>query len=178
MIIIYSTFILLRIFFPITIFYIPLIAIISSLLLDTFDAEFASRSSICHSKYEIIDKILDFWWYFWILIFSLVYFKGFIFLLFILFIYRAIGTVLFLRTKKRYLLFIFPNLFENVFLLLFATRYYHWVKFITQDNILYFIIGISLLKLIQEFWLHIAKISIRKDIFKIKTHWRSEMDTP
>ncbi len=110
-----STF--LRLSAPFLIFYSPLAAIAASFFLDGIDGLIFSWAGVDLNKYEQIDKLLDLYWYFFILAFLFFYPPApFIFkLLMIFFIWRLIGEILFVLKGKRKILIVFPNLFEAFF---------------------------------------------------------------
>lgn len=77
----------------------------------------------------------------------------------VLFIYRAVGDVIFWLTQKRTVLFLFPNLFENffIFYLLFVFLFKK-TKLLTSwkiGGILFVFLGIP--KIILEYFLHVLE---------------------
>jgi hypothetical protein len=65
---------------------------------------------------------------------------------------------------------VFPNFFENAFFLFFLATYFHW-SFIVSGKVLYFsLLFVFLLKILQEYWLHIAQKSIMEDVLKLYKH--------
>jgi hypothetical protein len=165
--------ILLRILSAPLIFIWPLPAIILSFFLDVIDIEFASRKVLTLNEYERYDKALDTWWYLNAMIFSWFYLPNFRFLLLTLFIFRAIGEIIFFIKNDRRIFFLFPNFFENIFLLVFFSTYYKNLNFlINEKNIYLSFLILLLIKIFQEWWVHIAQISIPEHFFGKKRKWR------
>ncbi len=166
---------LIRMAAPPLIFSFPFFTVIFATFLDAIDAEFASKKVLSKRQYQEIDKTVDMWWYFWVLGYSYFYLKSFFILLLTLFIYRFVGWVLFSKSYKRKLLIFFPNFFENAFFLFFFAGYFGWA-WIISGQMLYISISIVLiLKLLQEYWLHVLEKSIWEDVFKLPgRNWLSD----
>jgi len=165
--------VLLRILGASLIFIWPLPAIILSFFLDVIDIEFASRNVLTLQIYERYDKALDLWWYFNVMAFSWFYLSDYKYLLLVLFIYRLSGQIIFFVKNNRRIFFFFANFFENVFILIFFSDYFKQLNFLLNKK--YFFISIFILmslKLFQEWWIHIAQISIPEHFFGKKRHWR------
>jgi hypothetical protein len=171
----YYLIIVLRFITPFSIFEFPLFAIISSLFLDNIDTEFASRGIKTKTQNQLIDKIFDTWWYTVVLVYSYFSLNEYFWLLLILYLYRLIGAIVLWSRKDRSLLMLFPNMYENFFFLFFFATHFESLRFlIIGVNFYYSIFIIALAKLIQEYWLHVAQLSIREDIFKLKRNWLPE----
>lgn len=163
----------LRILLPLIVFIFPLFVTIFVSFLDAIDIEFASRRVVTKSRYQQIDKLLDTWWYFLALLFSYIYLNQYFTFLLILFIYRIFGLLIFLISNNRKILFLTPNLFENVFFLFFFANYFHNLNYLIRGDTLYFSLSIAfLLKIFQEYWIHVAQISIPEDFFGKKRFWK------
>lgn len=156
--------ILLRIAFAPLILIWPLQAIIVSFLLDLFDADFA-HYIVSKKQYQLIDKVLDTWVYIFELILAWRLFPDFKLLLLLLFIWRLIGVILFFFNSYRWLFVIFGNYFEIAFFVL-----YFKIVFI---NINITLINAFLIKLFNEWFIHVADFSIRENFFRSKRKWRS-----
>lgn len=142
-----------RLFFGPTIFFFPHITAIAAFFLDWIDGELFKRAGYERKQYSFYDKILDYYWYVWIVLY--VAQTGFVLkeLLLFLFVYRSIGQFLYLKFKKGIILFMFPNIFEILFLvLLFVNPLQKWyvVSHITETLSL-----ITIFVLIREYVLHI-----------------------
>ena len=167
----YYFIVLLRILAAPLIFILPLQSIILSVFLDLFDAEFAHKV-VSKKKYELIDKNIDLWFYINIMIYSYLNYPDYKVSLFILFIYRFIGQVIYYLGKNRRILLFFPNFFEGMFILIFLGKNYH-PSIITGQTFYLILFIIFIIKIFQEWFLHIADLSIREDFLKIKKRsWR------
>lgn len=165
--------VLLRILVAPLIFIWPLLAIILTFFLDVIDIEFASRKVLTLSEYERYDKALDLWWYFNVMAFSWFYLPDYKFLLLILFIFRITGGIIFFLKNDRRIFFIFPNFFENIFFLIFFSLNFKQLNFLLDKKYFLFSISIAIiLKIFQEWWVHIAQISIPEHFFGKKRRWR------
>jgi hypothetical protein len=154
------------------IFFWPFIVIVLQTVLDLIDGEFASKKVTTWKQYQYNDKILDTWWYIWSYIFALVYLPGHLGLLSVFFFYRLLGKFIFIRTHKRYLLFLFPNFFENIFILIFMAKYFN-LNYLLEGQIFFWIVvGNIVFKFFHEWWLHIAQLSFMEVFFKKKKNWR------
>ena len=75
-----------------------------------------------------------------------------------LFWYRLVGVVLFEATGVRWLLFVFPNLFENWFLfVLVRCRFFPGVRLDTWPRIALWLLVLYAPKLLQEYVLHVRR---------------------
>lgn len=147
------------------IFIWPLPAIITSTLFDLVDAEFAAKARLNRHVYQLIDKTVDLYWLTLTLIYSYANLITYFNLLFILYLYRFTGQILFYFTKKRFFLFVFANYYENVFIVLFF--------FSHSSSVYLLLVLVMILKIIQEWFIHIAKLSIREDFLKLgKRRWK------
>ena len=163
---------ILRILVAPLIFIWPLTAIILSFFLDVIDIEFASRKVLTLSEYEKYDKALDLWWYFNAMAFSWFYLPDYKFLLLILFIFRTTGGIIFFLKNDRRIFFIFPNFFENIFFLIFFSLNFKQLNFLLDKKYFLFSISIAIiLKIFQEWWVHIAQVSIHEHFFGKKRNW-------
>ncbi|MFA6532547.1 MAG: hypothetical protein WCT22_00940 [Patescibacteria group bacterium] len=162
--------VLLRIIIAPLIFIWPLPAIILSVFLDLIDADFAHKV-ISKKLYELIDKNLDLWWFINIIIYSYFNYPDYKIYLLILFTYRLIGQLIYYFSKNREVLLFFPNFFEWVFILIFLGKNYF--PSILQGKT-YFLISMAIfsVKIFQEWFLHVADLSIREDFLKIKRDWK------
>ena len=156
-------------------FITPLITTIIMFFLDWTDGEIFKRAKYSHEKYNQIDKILDYYWYLSILLF--IYINN-IFgkeLFFLLFFYRTIGQILFLMTKNRKYLFIFPNLFEILFYFyLLTTIFSKLTPFLVYPNVLYILLFIIPGVLIREYILHIKQSNLSWFFTGKTTYWIDE----
>lgn len=150
----------------------PTLAIILSLFLDIIDADFAHHV-ITKKQYQIIDKLLDSWVYVFEMALAWTMLKDYRLFLLGLFVWRMAGLLLFLKFKKRSILLIFGNYFENVFFLLYFATVYKNLNVILSNNT-YFYLAMAFIfisKAFQEWFIHVADLSIREDLFKSKRKW-------
>jgi hypothetical protein len=151
----------LRIVVPLLILRRPLTGGIIAMALDGLDVvlvELISDGGM-GAHYHSIDKILDLWylgleawvaWHWRARIPRLVATS--------LFAWRVIGVILFELTDARWLLFVFPNLFEHWFLfVLIVWRWFPRVKLDTWRQAFTWLAILYIPKLGQEYLLHVAE---------------------
>ncbi|MFA6390117.1 MAG: hypothetical protein WCX78_00055 [Patescibacteria group bacterium] len=161
---------MLRILTAPLIFVWPLISIILSVFLDLIDADFA-HMVVSKKHYQLIDKNLDLWWFINIMIFSNINYPDYKIFLLILFIYRLIGQFVYYISRYRGILLFFPNFFEWVFILIFFGKNY-FPLILQGTTYILILIVIFIVKIFQEWFFHIADLSIREDFLKIKRDWK------
>ena len=84
-----------------------------------------------------------------------------------------VGDIIFFLKNDRRIFIVFPNLFENVFYLIFFSLNYKQLNYLLdQDHFLISLTLVILLKIFQEWWIHIAQISIPEDFFGNKRDWK------
>ncbi|KKR30351.1 MAG: hypothetical protein UT61_C0008G0007 [Candidatus Woesebacteria bacterium GW2011_GWA1_39_8] len=162
-----------RIYFPMLFFqYHSPYLVIAIVLFDIVDAEFASNHVLSKEWYQRMDKMMDLWWYFWILTYVVVNYPAYSLLFIGLFVYRFIGHILIVIGVKRSVLIYFPNIFEYLFFLLFFSYTFSSLKLLIRDNNFYLSLTIIILfKFSQEYFLHVRKLSIRETILGLKRGW-------
>lgn len=164
---------ILRIILPLAIFRSPLFVVVAITFLDAIDVEFASRKVLTRNGYQRIDKCLDTWWYLVALSFSYFFLNQYFIFLAILFGFRIVGLFVFIIKEDRRVLFFTPNLFENAFFLFFLANHFPTLNFLIHGTALYkSLLAVFILKMIQEYWIHIAQISIPEHIFGKKRLWK------
>ena len=107
-------------------------------------------------NYQFLDKFLDLFYIAYFLIIALRWEKLLRNISILLFVFRILGFVLFEFFQNRLILFIFPNIFEFWFLgitLLFLLK-----SNITNRKIIIVLVVTTLLKMIQEYILHVWKV--------------------
>lgn len=161
----------LRLTTPIYILLHPYWLTLASLLLDASDGYLAFRAKWTHHAYHIFDKLMDYWWYIWILIYSteLTIFP----VIFILFIYRTIGQIVSVATYKPITLAWFPNVLENYFIACLIAAPFPMLRFYFIDRLqIYPLIICAIIALIREYIIHIRKITIGNYLFRgLNFHW-------
>jgi hypothetical protein len=160
----YSFIIALRIIFAPLILVWPLQSIIVSFLLDVFDADVAHHK-VSKKQYQVIDKILDSWVFLFELLLAWKLFPDFQLILLALFIWRMVGTIFFFINGYRWIFVIFGNYFENVFFVLYFKNFLPNIKLETL------LVFSFIVKIIQEWFIHVAELSIREDLFHSKRKW-------
>lgn len=152
----------LRVLVPLTIPAFPLPGILASLILDGIDQSlFQSFTSMPLDGYQGYDKALDIYYL------SIAYIATMrnwtnrlaFRLSRFLFYYRLVGVVLFEILQFRWLLLLFPNVFEYFFIFYEVVRLRWDPRRLTRALLLGAVGAIWLLiKLPQEYWLHVAQL--------------------
>jgi hypothetical protein len=152
--------IFLRLFIPLSILRSPLLGAFLSIGLDLLDWHlFQAFAPDQISQYQELDKILDFYY---------IGLEASVVLLWkdvrvkrtavFLFLYRTIGVLLFEVFQMRFLLLVFPNIFEVFFIFyLIYSRFKKTTALSLKEMILFFIfLGVP--KIIQEYVMHYAQM--------------------
>lgn len=160
----YYVIVFLRFFLPILIWRNPFWISFFCFILDWFDNEFfrlGARGKVSPNIYQVFDKTLDYYWYFFVFLYS---FRLSIFnLLLCLFAFRTFGTLFYFFTMNRKYFLYFPNFFENVFLFYVTASFFPSLNFLLQGRAFYImILVVSLAKLIQEYLVHQAVFSFHE----------------
>lgn len=154
----------LRLLIPLTIFRWPLWGGLASLIVDAADTNIVKPFGVEIPNYTFTDKYLDTYYLTIELIVSLRWFNKLarntsIFL----YVWRLIGVIAFPLTGIEYLLFIFPNLFENFFIFFEIlrklgkeTKEKLWISSYKKLAVTLFLLW--LLKIPQELILHVWTI--------------------
>ncbi|RJQ26347.1 hypothetical protein C4577_03780 [Candidatus Parcubacteria bacterium] len=151
---------LLRLIVPLFILPFPLLGGLLALLLDYFDFTILSYFNSESNQYQLIDKVLDFY-YLTLEAYVVLRWKNKLIrgLALGFYVYRIFGILLFELLQQGFLLVIFPNLFEILFLYylifldVFKKEYFKSVKDKVIFSLPLFILFIY--KLYQEYSLHI-----------------------
>ncbi len=159
----------LRTILPVLLFLNPLwVAVLYIFVLDDFDVYFAAKAGWTKRHYFICDKLLDYWWYLFILIFGLGTPLAGVFV--VLFIYRSVGQIWALH-KEEVLLF-FPGIIELYFLgYLILVRFWPQALANTTGQTVLLVIA-TVLALIREYIIHIKKIDVSKKLIGIGQVWK------
>ena len=163
----------LRVLMAPIIFVWPVLSVILSLILDLVDADFAHHV-VSKNEYQLIDKTLDFWVYIFEITYAWIHFPKYIFLLFILLVWRFIGMMIFYLANNRKIFIIFANHFESLFYLVFFATYFQSLNFLinSQRNLLIFFSILFVLRVFLEWFIHVADLSVREDFFRKKRRWQ------
>ena len=164
--------IILRLIFGPLIFFSIWITVIANFIIDWSDGEVFKRSVWKRQDYSWYDKVLDQYWYCFIL--------GYIFyintpgkwLFLSLFVYRTIGFLLYLKTKKEILFQFFPNLFEIFFFFyLLTTINPQLVKYLEMPKAIYPLVVIIPTVLVREYLLHVKNMNLSWFFTGKTTYW-------
>ena len=151
----------LRLLVPLHIFKRPLAGGIAAMLLDALDVVIVELFGPggMGDHYHSIDKVLDMYYLSLELYVSLSWTERIPRLISIwLFAYRLVGVVLFEIVGSRWLLFVFPNLFENWFLfVLIVWRFFPRVNLNTWRTAIMWLAILYIPKVLQEYLLHVAE---------------------
>ena len=168
--IIFWSIVILRILIPLTIPRFPLPGIIAALVLDAIDQTlFQSLTNLELDGYQGYDKALDIYYLTIAYIASMrnwtnqAAFRISRFL----FYYRLVGVVLFELTQIRWLLLIFPNVFEYFFIFYEIVRLRWNPRRLSTRALLIAAAAIWIvIKLPQEYWIHVAQLDVT-DMVKV-----------
>ncbi len=154
--------ILLRLLVPLSIFHYPFAGGIISMWLDGIDwsVNIFNLPNL-HANYVVLDKLLNLY-YLSIEAYVLLKWKSVLAkkIAFGLYAIRALGIVLFAFIGKEYLLFIFPNIFENFFLFYLAVKFIlrKEVK-LTASTLWISVLVIAIPKMVQEYVMHVQLVN-------------------
>ncbi|HQY29729.1 MAG TPA: hypothetical protein PK691_00480 [Thermomicrobiales bacterium] len=159
---------LLRLGVPLGIPRFPLPAMAATMLLDALDQPiYRSVNGASIEAYQAFDKALDIY-YLTIAYLSTMrnWDNRFAFEVSrVLFYFRLIGVVLFESTQQRSLLVIFPNTFEYFFIFIEVASLRWDIRRMSRRTIIGAAAGIwVLIKLPQEYWIHIARLDVTDTI--------------
>jgi hypothetical protein len=151
----------LRLLVPLTIFRWPLWGGIAAMLLDGADVILIEQipGGSFGSHYHFLDKVLDSYYLSIELLVALRWKSPWAkWPAVVLFVYRAIGVVLFELTQRRIMLFIFPNLFENWWLYVVAVERF-WPRLYPRSakTVAIPLLVLLIPKMAQEYLLHFAE---------------------
>lgn len=151
----------LRIVSPALVFIHPIGGFLFCFVLDAVDGDLFEKLSLSRKWYQQWDKYLDLW--FQVVLLFYVFWVVSVGPLLAWFIFwfgiRIIGTVLFSLSNNESLLFIFPNVFTELFLVYFlfpAWLAFDWIVPAPWPMM----ILLGLISLVKEWWFHIAKIDL------------------
>tara|TARA_A100001037_G_C15153749_1_gene641743 strand:- start:14866 stop:15390 length:525 start_codon:yes stop_codon:yes gene_type:complete len=142
-----------------TVFIHPFYGALSVILIDFSDLILMNVLKLGGvSNYQALDKILDLTYMITFLIITLRFNKIERYIGYTLFLYRIIGVIIYEIYESRLILFIFPNLFEVWFIGICALNLSKNHSKLTKKNFFYLLAPIFVLKIIQEYILHINKV--------------------
>lgn len=167
--------IILRLILGPVIFISVWLASLFTFLLDWVDGEFFKRAGYPRRQYSFYDKLLDYYWYIFILIYIFLANVPSKNVFLILFLFRSLGQMLFVLTKKEFYFIFFPNIFEIFFYFYLLTLVFPGLKpLMFFPKIIYPLTVILFGVLIREYILHIKKMNL-SGLFTGKiTYWVDE----
>lgn len=157
--------IILRLITPLSIIRWPFAGGIASIIADSVDwhiISFFNRADL--QRYQNPDKLLDLY-YLSVEMGVVMLWKNKLVqrLLFILFFVRFAGIVLFEYTKQRYMLVIFPNLFEWMYLFYLGYKLlYKREPFTSRRRLVIVFLVLLVAKMIHEYAMHIVQLDFVK----------------
>jgi hypothetical protein len=177
----------LRILIPLTIPRFPLPGIIASLILDAVDQTlFQTFTNLQLDGYQGYDKALDIYYLAIAYVATMRNWTNYMAFRIsrFLFYYRLIGIVLFEITQLRWLLLLFPNVFEYFFIFYEIVRLRWDPKRLSNAVLLAVSAGIWIvIKLPQEYWIHVAQLDVTDTVkqnllgYPATTSWKVILTT-
>src|SRR3954454_2296475 len=146
-----------RLLVPLTLFRWPLAGGIACIVADTSDIVFFNIFGFPDWDYQHFDKLLDLYYLAFEVALAQRWERCDRMLATGLFGWRLIGAVLFEVTGVRWILIIFPNLFEWYWLFVVAVRKYYPHYQLTVRRTLGWLVVLLIPKLAQEYALHVAR---------------------
>ncbi len=171
--------VILRLIFGPLIFLSPVVVTVINLVLDGFDGEIFKRSGYARPQYSMYDKVLDYWWYVWVLVYILVIGAPAKYLFIFLFCYRTIGQILYLAFHEGKYLFLFPNLFELVFYYYLAGTIVHQEQlFMSGSNLIIATTVLAIIAFGREIIVHLKKMNFSGVYLGKTTYWPTRTVNP
>lgn len=160
-----------RLIVPFFIFSHALITITISLLFDNMDGYVSYRAGLNWKKYNTLDKLLDYWWYIFILIYSIP--LNIFPIILILFLVRSIGQFMAIKTQNTRCLLYYPNALEFffIFYVVHKTIFPSGILFEGINIVIPFITSI-ILAATQEYRIHIKKQYFANFFWKLDLDWK------
>ena len=152
-----------RFFIVFLIFVNPVLAVLLSFLFDYLDAPLAYLSQVMSRRtFYILDKIMDYWFYVFILIssFTLPIFP----IVLVLFLYRTIGQLLTIFTYNEIYLVIFFNLLDIFFLAYFLTGR-------SDISLLILLLPVALAR---EYEIHFRPVTLKYRVLSQYQKWKEK----
>lgn len=162
---------ILRIFTPALIFVYPtLAAILNIIVLDGVDGLAFSNAGLSHKSYITYDKLIDFWWYGFIVLFF--WTKPLFTIFFLLFLFRSFGHWISIITRKEIWLFYFPAIIEIYFIGFLIALNFPQLKFFYQGGFIYYSLAFAtIIALVREYVIHITRKSVGKVLLGVGPKW-------
>lgn len=148
----------------------PIAGTAINLTLDAIDGYVAFRAKLTHQAYHIYDKLLDYWWYLWIVIASrhLAIFP----ILWITFLFRTPGQFLALLRKNPIYLFWFPNILESFYVGYVLSLIFPVFTPLFSPSRQIIPLGIATaVALVREYILHVKRLFAANYLFHLHMNW-------
>lgn len=162
----------LRIIVPLFIFKYPFeTTFVYSFLLDNPDGYVAYKAGWSWRRYHFYDKILDYFWYIFILLYSR---QTPLFPIFLgLFLWRSVGQLVAILTSKTKIFMFFPGVIEVYFMIyVISLKISNW-SYLFSDSYKFATLLIAvIISLFREYILHVVKFSISGELFGIRPKWK------
>lgn len=142
-----------RVVLPVLIFNLPVVSAVLHLVLDILDGGAACHGVMKLEDYQKIDKLLDWWWFVFILVWVYLNMSSYFLVMFILFLWRTIGEMMYFGSGKREWLLIFPNFFEFV-----------WWGLLVFGSLGKWVWPVIAFCVFREYMIHIRNFSARKTL--------------
>ena len=156
-----------RFLIPFLVFFNPLVTSTLAIFLDSLDGTLFYRAGFSWKTYNLVDKILDLWWLFFIVAYIFVAFPTLFYLALALFILRIVGTALVFLTNKESLYLLFPNVIERFFNVILIFEILQISTNTTTNIFLSLVVA-----LIFEYGIHILKYPLwAKHVLKTNVDW-------
>ncbi len=134
-------------------------------LVDWFDGDIF-RQAFRYQKnnlYQLFDKTMDLYAYCFALAFSYTSRSSIFGVLLCLFLLRAAGTAIFLIKREKKIFALFPNIFENLFIVYVLTLTFPSLNFLLEGNAFYItLLLLSAVTAVREYLLHIKEIQLHQ----------------
>jgi hypothetical protein len=150
--------VLIRLIVPVSIFRWPLAGGLAAMLVDAMDVILIEAIGLGgFSHYAALDKGLDMYYLTFELLVSQRWEPLARWTSTALYLYRAIGVVVFEATQTRAFLLVFPNVFENFYIAFLALRRLAPAWELTPRRLAALLVAVTVPKLGQEYLLHYAE---------------------
>lgn len=159
-----------RVFVAPFILLFPIAISVLSTFLDAVDGFVAFRAGLTHHTYHMYDKLLDYWWYIFIVLYcvDLPIFP----VIFILFVYRTAGQIASLSLGNGLSFMWFPNILENYFFGYLLSTFIPILKPLYVDTMqILTIIICAILAINREYFIHVQKRNVANRLFHTNMHW-------
>ncbi|MFH1649306.1 MAG: hypothetical protein ABIA93_02045 [Candidatus Woesearchaeota archaeon] len=147
-----------RLLIPLSILKYPLWGGLASFILDATDAWIAHLFGVDYIfTYHFVDKLMDMWYLTIMLIASWKWEKIARNTSIVLYGWRLIGFFAFEYTGFRWLLMVFPNVFELwFFFMVVRNKFFKWFE-ITKKRLIVILVALLIPKLFHEYILHVVR---------------------